>query len=191
MAIASTTLVRMHTTVFLLAACLAAEPAAAKPPLDVGDDAAAVSAVDLAGKRLSLAELQRGEKDRILPVVLTFWCSFCHSCRHMEQDLDKLAAEYKGRAKVYALDASGETAELIEVAAKKAGLTLPILIDADGQAADLFGATKTTTTVVLDARGRVAYLGQFSAKEHPYARQALDDLLAGRAVKTTHTTPKG
>jgi peroxiredoxin len=181
----------MNTTLLLLSACLAAEPAAAMKTLDVGDDAAAVSAVDRKGKPLSLAELQRGEKDKKLPVVLTFWCSFCHSCRHMEKDLDKLAAEYKGRAKVYALDASADTEELIDEAVKKAGLTLPILIDADGKIADSFGATKTTTTVILDARGRVAYLGQFADQEHPYAREALDDLLAGRPVKTTHTTPKG
>ena len=181
----------MHTTLLLLSACLAADPDAAMKTLDVGDDAAAVSAVDRKGKPLSLAELQRGEKDEEVPVVLTFWCSFCHSCRHMEKDLDKLAAEYKGRAKVYAIDASYDTADLIDEAVKKAGLTLPILIDADGKIADLFGATKTTTTVILDAQGRVAYLGQFADKEHPYAREALDDLLAGRSVKTTHTTPKG
>lgn len=175
----------------LAAACLAAEPAAASP-ITLGDKATALSATDLAGKPLALADLQRGADGKPLPVVLTFWCSFCHSCRHVEQDLDKLAAKYRGKANVYALDSSaGETAGAVTAAAKKAGLTLPIVMDADGKAADLFGATKTTTTIIIDADGRIAYVGRFADKEHAYAQQALDDLLAGRGVKTAHTTPKG
>ena len=182
----------MNTTILVLSVCLAAEPAALKQPLDVGGDAAAVSAVDLAGKRLDLAALQRGENDKNLPVVLTFWCSFCHSCRHMETNLDNLAAEYRGKANVYAVDASaGETTELIQEAAKKAGLSLPILVDADGRIADLFGATKTTTTVILDGDGRVVYLGRFAEKETAHARAALHDLLSGRAVKVPRTEFKG
>ncbi|HUE69910.1 MAG TPA: TlpA disulfide reductase family protein [Pirellulaceae bacterium] len=185
------TLLSMNTTLFLIVACLAAEPAA-NQPLDVGGDAAAVTAADLAGKPQSLADLQRGPGGKRLPVVLTFWCSFCHSCRHMEKDLDKLAADYRGKANVYALDSSaGETAEMVQEAAKKAGLKLPILLDADGQVADLFGATKTTTTVVLDSEGRVAYVGRFADGEQKYAQQALAAVLAGTAVKTAHTTPKG
>lgn len=163
-----------------------------RKPLDVGDRAAAISASNLAGKRLALAELQRGPDGKKLPVVLTFWCSFCHSCRHMEKDLDKLAAEYRGKANVYAVDSSaGETAEVVQEAAKKTGLTLPILLDADGKAADLFGATKTTTTAVLDIEGRVVYLGRFADGEQKFVQQALDAVLAGTAVKTAHTTPKG
>lgn len=174
----------------LAAACLSAEPAAS--PITLGGKVTAFSATDLAGKPLALAELQRGADGKPLPIVLTFWCSFCHSCRHVEHDLDKLAAEYRGKANVYALDSSaGETAEFVQEAAKKAGLKLPILLDADGKAADLFGATKTTTTVVLDVHGRIVYVGRFADKEHAYAQQALDDLLAGRAIKTVHTTPKG
>lgn len=151
-----------------------------------------MTATDLKGKAQSLAELQRGPGGKKLPVVLTFWCSFCHSCRHVEGDLDKLAADYRGKANVYALDSSaGETAELVQEAAKKAGLTLPILLDAEGKVADLFGATKTTTTVVLDGEGRVVYFGQFADREHKFAEHALDAVLAGTAVKTAHTTPKG
>ncbi len=187
-----TTLVGMNTTLLLLSVCLAAEPAAATQLLDIGGNAAGVSAVGLAGKRLDFSKLQRGEDGKPLPVMLTFWCSFCHSCRHVEHDLDKLAAEYRGKANVYAIDASaGETAELIEEATKKAGLKLPIVIDADGKVADLFSATKTTTTVILDAEGRVVYLGRFADKENRYAQQALDDHLAGRPVMRPRTEFKG
>jgi cytochrome c biogenesis protein CcmG/thiol:disulfide interchange protein DsbE len=182
----------MTTTLLLFSACLAAEPASATAAVGVGERAAALTATDLKGKAQTLAELQRGQRGKKLPVVLAFWCSFCHSCRHVEKDLDKLAADYRGKANVYALDSSaGETAELVQEAAKKAGLTLPILLDADGKAADLFGATKTTTTVILDREGRVVYVGRFADGEQKFAQQALDAVLAGTAVKTATTTPKG
>lgn len=85
--------------------------------------------------------------DKVPGLVLTFWCSFCHSCRHVEEDLDQLAKEYKGKAAVFALDASaGETAEAVAQFAREKGLTLPILLNSDGSVADLFG-TKVTTVV--------------------------------------------
>ena len=182
----------MITSLLLLsAACLAAEPTSQNAAIGVGDRPAALTATDLQGRVRTLAELKRGPGGKNLPVVLTFWCSFCHSCRHVERDLDKLAADYRGKANVYAIDSSADTKELIEEAAQKAGLKLPILLDAEGKVADLFGATKTTTTVILDSEGRVVYFGQFADREHKFAEQALDAVLAGAAVKTTHTTPKG
>ncbi len=183
----------MPTTFILLtAACFAAGPAGATSTLKVGDKATALAPADLSGKSLTLADLQRGSDGKKLPVVLTFWCSFCHSCRHMEHDLDKLAAEYRGKARVYALDSSaGETAEVVRAAAKKTGLKLPILLDANGKVASLFGVTKTTTTVVIDTDGRVVYFGRFAGKDERYVQQALDSVLAGMAVKTAHTTPIG
>ena len=71
--------------------------------------------VTLDGKVWRLSEL-RANKELTADgtLALTFWCSFCHSCRDVEMDLDKLASELKGKAGVIAIDASvGETAEEI------------------------------------------------------------------------------
>ena len=149
--------------------------------------------VTLHGKRWKLSELQKNvslTKDGV--IVLTFWCSFCHSCRHIEHRLDKLAKEYKGKAAVIALDASaGETAEHVAEFAKDRGLTLPIALDSNGVSADIFGTRVTTTTVVIDSNGVLRYCGQFGGREHAFAEDALKAVLAGQEVPVKQTKHKG
>ena len=159
----------------------------------VGDKVPDFSVTDLDGKTWKLSELHRkaGLKNRTA-VVLTFWCSFCHSCRHVEGHLDQLAKEYKGKAAIFAIDASaGETAEAVAEFAKEQGLTMPILLNPGGSAADLFGTKVTTTTVVIDADGVLRYCGQFGhGKRHP-AEDALKALLAGKDVLVQKTPHRG
>ena len=105
-----------------------------------------------------------------------------------KHSLDQLAKDYEGRALVMALDASaGETAEKVNVAARKAGLILPIVLDPDGHTADAFGTEATTTTVVIDGQGVLRYCGRFNDGDRAYAEDALKAVLAGKevAVKTT------
>jgi len=124
--------------------------------------------------------------------VLSFWCSTCSSCRRVERDLDKLAKDYAGRAAVIALDANaGETAERVADFARKKGLALPIVLDAAGRTADLFGTEVTTTTAVIDARGVLRYYGRFRDGERAYAEDALKAVLAGKEVAVKSTRPDG
>ena len=70
---------------------------------------------------------------------------------------------------------------------KKNGLDLPIVLDPNGDTADLFGVKRTTTTVVIDGNGVLRYCGQFRQKDGGSAEAALKAVLAGKevAVKTT------
>ena len=149
--------------------------------------------VTLDGRTWKLSEL-RQNKD-ITPdgmLVLTFWCSFCHSCRDVERDLDKLAKEYHGKAGVIALDASfGETRQEVAAFAKERGLTMPIALNASGSAADIFGVKSTTTTAVIDSTGTLRYLGQFRDRRHAFAHEALKAVLAGTEIAIKVTRPKG
>jgi thiol-disulfide isomerase/thioredoxin len=149
--------------------------------------------VTLDGRTWKLSELQKN-KD-ITPdgtLVLTFWCSFCHSCRHVERDLDKLAKQYHGKAGVIALDASfGETRQEVAAFAKERGLTMPIALNASGSAADIFGVKSTTTTAVIDSTGTLRYLGQFGDRRHAFAHDALKAVLAGKEIAIKSTRPKG
>lgn len=89
-------------------------------------------------------------------------------------------------------DASfGETHEGVTAFAKKKGLTLPIALSADGSAADVFGVNSTTTTVVIDREGKLQYFGQFGDRDHDYAKDALNAVLAGKDVPVQRTRPKG
>jgi thiol-disulfide isomerase/thioredoxin len=149
--------------------------------------------VTLDGRTWTLSEL-RQNKD-MTPngtLVLTFWCSFCHSCRDVERDLDKLAREYHGKAGVIAIDASfGETRQAVTAFAKKRGLTMPIALNTSGSAADILGVKSTTTTVVIDSTGTLRYLGQFRDRRHAFAREALKAVLAGTEIGIKVTRPKG
>jgi thiol-disulfide isomerase/thioredoxin len=139
----------------------------------------------LDGKAVKLSELQKDRKrTKTGVIVLSFWCSTCHSCRRVERHLDKLAKDYRGRAAVIALDANaGETAERVAAFAKKEGLTLPIVLDPSGRTADVFGTEVTTTTVVIDGDGVLRYNGRFGQGE-----EALKEVLAGKEV-SVKTTP--
>jgi len=149
--------------------------------------------VTLGGKAWKLSDLRKNKKwSKDGTVVLTFWCSFCHSCRDVERPLDKLAGIYKGQVAVLAIDASyGETSDGVAKFAKKRGLQLPIALNPDGKVADLFGTSKTTTTVVIDKKGVLRYCGRFSDGQHAYAEDAVKSVLAGKPVKVKKTRHRG
>src|SRR5688572_21694921 len=66
---------------------------AVKPGLtiEIGQKAPDFTVVDLDGNSWRLSELHRkASLEQPGIVVLTFWCSFCGSCRHVERDLDAL-----------------------------------------------------------------------------------------------------
>lgn len=155
----------------------------------VGDKVPDFSVQTLDGKRVKLSELQKDEtRTKNGVVVLSFWCSTCHSCRDVEHLIAELAKDHEGQAAVIALDANaGETAKSVAAFVKKNGLELPVVLDPSGNTADLFGVKRTTTTVVIDGNGVLRYCGQFRQKGGGSAEEALKAVLAGNevAIKTT------
>lgn len=159
-------------------------------PLAIGDPVPDFEVRDLEGKTHRLSDLRKQTQSGI--VSLTFWCSFCHSCRHVETRLDRFAQDHKGQAVVAAIDASaGETAAGVAAFAQKTGLSLPIVIDAPGKTADLFGVKVTTTTVIIDGKGILRYRGQFGDGNRMLAGDALQAVLAGKPVSLKETPQRG
>lgn len=153
----------------------------------VGDKVPDFSVHTLDGKSVPLSELAATS-----PIVLTFWCSTCHSCRDMEHLVAKLHKDYQGHAAVFALGANfDETAESVAACLKENGLSFPVVLDPSGDTADLFGVNKTTTTVVIDGNGVLRYRGQFRSKDGGSAEAALEAVLAGREVSVTTTPHNG
>jgi peroxiredoxin len=166
-----------------------ANETAAQGSVKIGDNVPDFRVRTLDGKSVQLSELQKDEKlTEKGVVVLSFWCTTCHSCRDVEQLLARLYKDYEGQAAVIALDANAdETAESVAAFVKQNGLELPIVLDPSGNTADLFGVKRTTTTVVIDGNGVLRYCGQFRRKGGGSAEEALNAVLAGKevAIKTT------
>ena len=176
----------MTTLLALLA--LAAQDVA--KPLAVGDTVPDVELTDLAGKPVKLSELRARAPSGL--VSLTFWCTFCHSCRMMDARFQKLADDHRGKAAVVGVDASAaDDAKKVEDFAKAKGFTVPVVMDPAGKAADLFGVRVTTTTVLIDKAGVLRYRGSFDGPGGSHARDALAALLEGKDVAVRETPPKG
>ncbi len=161
--------------------------------ITVGDRVPDFTLYDLHGSPVKLSQLQKDvERNETGVVALSFWCSFCVSCRKVEHSLDRLAKDYEGRAAIVALGADvRETAETAAAFAEKNELTLPILLDPSGVTVDLFANDLTTTTVLIDSDGILRYTGRFSQDERGYASDALNAILAGREVSVKTTRPSG
>ena len=162
-------------------------------PHHLGDKVPDFEVSTLRGKKTSLKSIQADPKTNSSGVtVLTFWCSFCGSCRQVDQPLSELAEKYEGKVAVYALDSSaGEESRTISKVLKEKRLKMPVLIDAEGKVADLFGAKMTTTTVVIDANNVIRYWGQFQHGDQALAEQAIDAVLAGKKPPHDHTRERG
>lgn len=130
-------------------------------------------------------------------VVVAFLSFTCPVARDYVCPLTKLAAEYGPKGVSVIGVVSNDTPEAIakQVAEYKAGF--PVAIDLELVAADAFKAGYTPEVVVLDANRVVRYRGRvddkWGAKMKPNAqlsrhdlREALDEILAGKAV----TVPK-
>jgi peroxiredoxin len=158
--------------------------------LVVGEKVPDLTVTDLAGKTIKLSDLQKRTQSGV--VSLTFWCTFCHSCRMMDARFQKLAGELKDKATMVAVDASAtDNAQRVEDFIKARKFSVPVFMDSDGRTADLFGVRLTTTTVVIDKSGALRYWGQFGGEANPAAESALRAVLDGKDVAVKETTASG
>ena len=189
---------RMAGTALALIAALAGPGLAqeARKPVaavKLGDKVPDFTVVDLAGKTLRFSDLQKKSKTGV--VSLTFWCTICSSCRAMEARLEKLHEANRDNASIYALDANagGETPAQIVAFNKQKNLTFPVVLDAKGAVANLFGVGATTTTLIIDKEGVLRYRGRFDdpKAKASYAEEAVKSLVAGDPVAIKQTAPVG
>lgn len=113
-----------------------------------GQAAPVLQALDLQGKVWRLSEL-RGRA-----VVLNFWATWCPPCRAEMPTLQQLAEIY-GPEKLVVLAVNvSEGPRRINQYVQASGLTLPVLLDANGEIARQWGANVLPTTILIDAAGR-------------------------------------
>ena len=104
--------------------------------------------MDTTGKAWTPADL----KGRA--VLLNFWASWCEPCRAEMPTLQQMADFYGAdKLLVLAINFKEKPARAIQFA-QSTGLTLPVLLDLDGQAAQRWGVKVFPTTLTLDHRGQ-------------------------------------
>jgi peroxiredoxin len=84
---------------------------------------------------------------------------------------------------------------------KRGGVPTALLLDDSGTMGHAYGAMTANHMFIVDAKGKLVYAGGIDDSEsrdpeevktaHNHVRAALEDILAGRAVKTATTEPFG
>ena len=130
----------------------------------------------------------------------------CNHCPYVVMNEDRLIAAYRdyagkgvGMAAINANDSvryPDDSFEAMKARAAEKGFPFPYLRDESQAVARAYGATHTPHLFVFDADLRLAYTGSVDddnnyknrrSAEKLYLRDALDDLVAGRPVRTAET----
>lgn len=132
--------------------------------------------------------------------VIIFFSRECHCLGQHDARIRALYDAYHPRGvQVVMVDPEVRASADVDAAeATRRGYPFPLLLDRGARLADALDAQYATYTVIVDAEGRIRYRGGFdSDKTHlradatPYVRNALDDLLAGRAPRVAEAKALG
>jgi len=136
--------------------------------------------------------------------VVVFTCNQCPYAKAFEPRILELARQYQAKGVVfYAIDPNDESQNSIESLAEmkaratERGYSFPYLKDGDSAIAHAYGARVTPHVYVIDGTGVLRYRGYVDDSAKPEERRttglanALDDLLAGKAVANQSTRAFG
>jgi hypothetical protein len=174
-----------------VALALAAAACAAPQGPAPAAGAAALALVAPDGTAVPLDEL-RGGRDAL---VLVFWSGTCPCVRRYQERVDALLDRWPAeRVRVVGVSSNaGEgLADALRVARERA-VRLPLYRDPGGRLAEAVGARSTPTVAVLDAGGRLRFLGWLDNERvagDPRREPWLDRAIAGVLEGGTGFAPR-
>jgi peroxiredoxin len=134
-------------------------------------------------------------------VVVIFMRNHCPIARGYTERFVQFTRDYAGKGvAVVAINVSrlpDEDLDKMRSHAKEKQFNFPYLRDQSQKIGQAYGATVTPHLFVLDARRKIAYMGAFddnpqAAKaEQSFVREAVDAVLAGKALETEETLQRG
>ena len=192
------------TLVFMMAAFLLLASFKPEGGVKVGEKAADFKLKNVDGKIVSLSSDYKDSKG----VIVVFTCNHCPFAKKYEDRVIALDKKYKALGyPVVAInpnDPKVESEDSYENMQKRStakAYTFPYLFDETQTTAHAYGATKTPHVFILQRSGSeftVKYIGAIddnsddaTAVKEKYAENAIDALLAGKAVATTNTKAVG
>jgi peroxiredoxin len=156
------------------------------------------------GGEVSLSEISAGRA----ATVVVFTCNHCPYARAWHDRLQQVARDYADRVGFVQISSNDGTRypkdsfELMEERVAAGEFATPYLWDESQQVARAWGATVTPHVFVIDANAAIVYEGapdgyhapslrDWNGEPGQWLREALDDVLAGRAVTRPRTEPVG
>ncbi|MCW8853988.1 MAG: protein disulfide oxidoreductase [Gammaproteobacteria bacterium] len=107
-----------------------------------------IQAVLLDGQNIKLADYS-GQ-----PVLLYFWASWCPVCKITSKSVNSIAQDYK----VIALASWSGKAEVVQQYMDEAGLTMPVIVDNQGEWAERYGIKGVPASFIIDAAGDIQFI---------------------------------
>jgi thiol-disulfide isomerase/thioredoxin len=176
-----------------------------RTPERIGKSVLDISLRAAAGGQLSLGQIGVGKA----ATVVVFTCNHCPYARAWHDRLQDVARDYADRVGFVQINSNDPTRypkdsfEAMQARVAGGEFASPYLFDANQELARTFGATVTPHVFVVDANGTVVYQGapdgyhgspslrDWNGRPGQWLREALDDVLAGRAVARPETEPVG
>ncbi len=133
-------------------------------------------------------------------IALIFWSFKCPVALAYDGRINELQDKYgsRGVAVFGVTSAANETAAEIRANTANLNLKVPVMLDLDGSLAEILGATHTPSVFILDRNGILRYKGSLDNNKKAgengriaYAEDAMDAILAARAVAIPETRPFG
>lgn len=106
------------------------------------------------------------------PYIINFWATWCPPCQAEIPDLAAFYADHKDTVDFYAVNLQ-EDAPPVQKFMEERKAALPVLLDTQGAAANLYGVRAIPTTIVVDAEGKVIY-----RKTGGVTKEELEDVIS-------------
>ena len=119
------------------------------------------------------------QQSHSMPIVFTFWATWCGPCRMELPHIEELSRRYAGRVGFYAVD-SDDSPEIEAAFAEQHGFTFSVLSDVNHTANSAYGISNLPTLFVVDRSGLIRYsaVGFDPDESATDLDKALDGLLA-------------
>lgn len=190
----------MKTIILIALVALLCAGAPIKEGYEVGDTAVDFKLKNVDGKMVSLADYKNAKG-----FILIFDCNTCPYSKAYNERIIALNKKYSAAGyPVLAINpndpskSSGDSFDEMVKLAKKKGYDFPYLADESQSVAKSFGATNTPHAFVLTKELKIAYIGAIDDNARKaegvtkkYVEEAVDALIAGKAVSTTKTKAIG
>jgi peroxiredoxin len=138
-------------------------------------------------------------------LIVVFTCNHCPYAQAWEERLIQIVHDYDPQGVHMLAISSNDVAlaptdsfEYMTRRAIEKHYVFPYLYDESQEVGRAYGAERTPELFIFDATGKLRYHGapddnyeDEHAVKHPYAREALDTILAGKEVALSETRPVG